>query len=167
MPTKKVLIPIHHWIDYNLYTKDALTPETQAQRIKIITDNLHDYLTPLISKGDQYSLVVNLYECADNPHLYHLTADVHIFPIEKLNTLIGLKGLSPERILASGGISTPGGFAAMSTQHNPPPGPPPPAPYGNANFFSYGEEFNLIQDKFTNSIGIGQASNLKTEAAEK
>jgi hypothetical protein len=153
----KVLMPMQHWIDYELYTTQILDEAAQSQKIEIITGNLHKYLAPLISAEDQYSLVLNLYACADNPHLYHLIGDIHVFPREKLVNILGNKEFLPERQLAKGGIGVPINYAAIATQHNPPPGPPPPPIIANTNFLTHGDQYISVNKKFSISIGFGQA----------
>lgn len=151
-----------HWIDYDLYTEQILETNDIREKLAAITGNLHEYAAPLISAENQYSLVLNLYACADNPHIYRLIGDIHVFPLEKLLRVIDKKDISPAKLMLKGGIQSFLGEASTYTQHNPPPGPNPPAPIGtksflsNTNFTTIGTQYNLIKNQHSISIGLGQ-----------
>jgi hypothetical protein len=136
----KVLKHMVNWIDYDLFSTLALDDKAHAEKIGVISDNLHNYLFPLV-KEDQYSLSINLYACADNPHLYHLTADVHLFPVKKITNL-----------LEGGGFENPTGLVAIFTVQGPPPPPPPPPPrevLTSTNFITIGDQYNLVKTLFS------------------
>ena len=135
----KVLKLMPHWIDYDLFSTLPLDDKAHADKIGIIADNLHKYLTPRI-KEDQYSLSLNLFACADNPHLYRLTADIHIFPVKNIVKFL------------AGVIGSPSGKAATYSAQTPPPPPPPPPTrelLNNSDFVTVGDQYNLVQTIFS------------------
>jgi hypothetical protein len=153
----KVLKLMPHWIDYDLFSTLALDDKAQGDKIGIISDNLNKYLASSI-KEDQYSLSVNLFACADNPHLYRLTADVQIFPLDKI------------RHLMAGGIVNPFGLTSTSTVQSPPP-PPPPPPVREAltssGFITVGDQYNLVQTLFSIPTSFANTFLKQTAAGQK
>jgi hypothetical protein len=147
----KVLKPILHWLDYELFTTQVLNEKAQAEKIGIISDNLKKYLVPPTNK-DPYSLSVNLYACADNPHLYHLTVDIHVFAIKKIINSLGNITLNTNNPAAGGAPVLPSVLVSTHTVQGPPPPPPPPPPRDvlvSTNFLTAGEQYNLVQTSFS------------------
>jgi hypothetical protein len=152
----KMLTTAPHWIDRSLFTNQILDEQAQKEKVGIIINNLHNYLASgnYIDAESQYSLVVNLFICADNPHFYHLVADISVFSKEFL--LVRNRDFAPEKLLLEGELDDRISDASTSTQHTPPPGPPPPAPLVYTGFFTIGDEFNLVQNIISIPSGFAQ-----------
>ena len=153
----KMIATAPHWIDRNLYTNVSLeTDEKQAEQVDKITANLHSWLAEEkhIKSGEQYSLAVQLYKCADSAYLYHLSVDINIFSKELV--LKANMDILPEKNLLGGGPRNP--IEAVATGHTPPVGPNPPAPLGSTVFVNIGDEYNLVQSKISVSLGFAQRS---------